>query len=222
MTWTTTYNGLLGGDDQGRGIAVDGSGVVYAAGFETVGGQGENIWVRKYTNATPPQEMWTRSQDGPSNANDRAKSVAQDGTGVYVSGFQTSGGLDLFAGKLAQSNGLPVWTTTYAGNGGGTDEGESIAINVPGDVFVAGFESRSGQGSDILLRKFNSDAFGSGVAAINNLAAAANPVMDSSIRLTWTYPATLPPRHHSILSSRPRPDTHSISIKRSWLSPPGR
>ena len=46
--WKQTFNGTANEDDIGYGVAVDGNGNVIVAGYETVSGEQENIWVRKY------------------------------------------------------------------------------------------------------------------------------------------------------------------------------
>ena len=81
------HNGPANGDDEILDVAVDADGSVYAVGYETAPGQGENMWIRKYApnNAT----VWTRTYDG-GHGNDRAVSVVLLGSRVYVAGWRTN------------------------------------------------------------------------------------------------------------------------------------
>jgi hypothetical protein len=89
LSQVTTYNGLANGDDEILDLAVDTDGSIYAVGYETVSGQGQNWWVRKYdANFTP---VWTRTHDG-GFGDDRAISVAIHGDQLVVAGFQTVAG----------------------------------------------------------------------------------------------------------------------------------
>jgi hypothetical protein len=81
-------NGLANGDDEILDIAVE-AGAIYAVGYETVAGQGENMWVRKYDSAFNP--VWTRTHHG-GFGNDRAISVAIHGDQLVVAGFETISG----------------------------------------------------------------------------------------------------------------------------------
>ena len=82
----TTFNGLANGDDEILDISADTDGSIYAVGYETVSGQGENIWVRKYDANLNP--VWTRTHDG-GVGNDRAISAAIHGDQLVVAGYQT-------------------------------------------------------------------------------------------------------------------------------------
>jgi hypothetical protein len=84
-----THNGPANGNDEILDVAVDGDGSVYAAGYETVAGQGENMWIRKYAPNGAP--AWTRTHHG-GYGNDRAVSVAVSGSNLVVAGYETDGG----------------------------------------------------------------------------------------------------------------------------------
>jgi len=89
-----TYNGPANGDDEILDIAVDSAnGAIYAVGYETVLGQGTNMWIRRY--ASNGSVVWTRTHHhaGAGNAgNDRAVSVALNGAHVIVVGDITLAG----------------------------------------------------------------------------------------------------------------------------------
>ena len=82
------HNGLANGNDEILDIAVE-AGAIYAVGYETAAGQGENMWIRKYDSAFNP--VWTRTHHG-GFGNDRAISVAVHGDQLVVAGFETVSG----------------------------------------------------------------------------------------------------------------------------------
>jgi hypothetical protein len=86
LSTLTTFGGAAGGDDEILDIAVDADGSIYAVGYETVAGQGENMWVRKYDANFNP--VWTRTHDG-GVGDDRAISVAIHGNQIAVAGYET-------------------------------------------------------------------------------------------------------------------------------------
>jgi hypothetical protein len=89
LSAVTTFNGLGNGDDEILDIAVDTDSSIYAVGYESVAGQGENMWIRKYDPDLNP--VWTRTHHG-GVGNDRAISVALYGDQVVVAGFETVSG----------------------------------------------------------------------------------------------------------------------------------
>lgn len=85
----TTLNGVANGNDEILDIAVDEDGSIYAVGYETVTGQGENMWIRKYDANLAP--IWTRTHHG-GFGNDRAVSVAIHEDKLVVAGYETEAG----------------------------------------------------------------------------------------------------------------------------------
>ena len=81
------HNGPGSGDDEILDVAVDADGSVFATGYETVSGQGENLWIRKY--AANGSVAWTRTYDG-GFGNDRGVSLALSGSKVFVAGTRTN------------------------------------------------------------------------------------------------------------------------------------
>lgn len=81
-------NGVSNGDDEILDLAIDpANGAIYAVGYETITGQGTNMWVRRYSPAGTV--VWTRTHHHAGNGdpgNDRAVSVAIDGPHIVVVG----------------------------------------------------------------------------------------------------------------------------------------
>jgi hypothetical protein len=82
---------------------------------------------------------WVRRYNGPQNYDDRAYSIAVDGSGnVYVTGWS---GPSWFNGDYAtikyHPDGDTAWVRRY--DGGGDDLGRAIAVDRYGNVYVTGY-----------------------------------------------------------------------------------
>jgi hypothetical protein len=159
------------GWDEGRGVAVDGSGGVFVTGYTTGGLDGntnagasgyQDIFVVKFDG--DGNRQWT--QQLGTAVQDEGSAVAVDGTGAaYVTGY-TKGSLD---GNASAGN-SDLILVKYDGSGNrqwtrqvGTDAadtGSVLALNALGDVFVAGTSEAPFGGNlysgyaDIILVKF--------------------------------------------------------------------
>ncbi|MBI5209460.1 MAG: hypothetical protein HY927_05735 [Elusimicrobia bacterium] len=158
VQWTRTYDGPTSQADAAYGVAADGSGV-YVVGHSSQGAENDNIWVRKYD--LNGNAVWTSTFNGVGNDTDRGKAVALDGGSIYVVGFSSGpNAADIWLGKY-DAGGLAQWTTTYTSALSKKDHGYGVVVDV-GNVYVAGYETKSGTQSDMWLRKYNADAFGGG------------------------------------------------------------
>jgi len=157
--WTKTYNDTASKNDEGNGIAVDGSGNVYVTGYEGVGGVLTDIWVRKYD--SDGDVVWTKTYNGTASQNDEGRGIAVDASGnVYVTGYErvTGEGNNIWVRKY-DSNGDVVWTRTYNDVANGSDSGYGMAVDGAGNFYVTGFEFVTGESSNIWVRKYEG-AFG--------------------------------------------------------------
>lgn len=86
------HAGSAGQDDEILDVLVEPDGTVYAAGYETVSNQGENLWVRKY--APNGSVAWTHTYHGSGTGNDRAVSIMSSGGFIVVVGHELLSGGD--------------------------------------------------------------------------------------------------------------------------------
>ncbi len=151
--WSQRFGGTS--DDQGRAVAVDGSGNTAVMGYYqgTVNFGGGNlvsagsydIFVARYDSAGVHQ--W--SQRFGSTASDMGYDVAEDGSGnVLVTGnfvgtvnfgggnlVSAGGSVDIFVAKY-DAAGVHQWSQRFGSTA--FDEGRSIAVDGPGNVLVTG------------------------------------------------------------------------------------
>ncbi len=154
VVWTRTFNGLSNADDAGYAATADGAGNVLVAGTETVNGQSNNVWVRKYDAAG--NTVWTQTYAGASSLNDRGYGIRADAAGnAVVCGFEAIANTtaDVWVRKYSPA-GAALWTQTYNGNADQDDVGNGCALDPSGNVLVAGYETVTGPNTNGWLRKY--------------------------------------------------------------------
>jgi hypothetical protein len=167
--WTRQFGTWTSADDGAYGVAVDVSGNVYVTGgtegefLEQKSSGGLDAFVRKYDGSG--NELWTR-QFGTSGS-DEAWGVAVDASGnVYVTGITggtlpgqiSSGGNDAFVRKY-DGAGNEIWTKQFGTSA--NDDAWGVAVDVSGDVYVAGYTGSALPGqissgsNDAFVRKYD-------------------------------------------------------------------
>lgn len=156
-----SYNGSANGLDRGHSIAFDPSGDFFVTGFETVSGQGFNIWTNKYDQ--DGNTLWDApiTYNGSNNGYDEGNGVAvdQDTGNFYVIGTTeaTSGGMNIWMNGY-DTDGNQLWPSplTHNGPASGDDMGQAIAV-LGGAIYVTGFESVSGQDHNVWINVYDLD-----------------------------------------------------------------
>jgi RHS repeat-associated protein len=162
---STFYSSYLGGSgsDEGRGIAVDGSGAVYVIGNtsspnfplsshplqSSLGGGANSGFVTKFTISTSATSVSYSTYLSASDLVD-GNAIAADGSGnAYVTGYSHGSGFatvnqipgigtngnNAFVSKI-NADGSALVYSDYLGGGG--DHGYGIAVDSAGDAYVAG------------------------------------------------------------------------------------
>ncbi|RPI27080.1 MAG: hypothetical protein EHM61_09655 [Acidobacteria bacterium] len=177
LVWNTFLG--PGSDDYGAGITVDGTGNVYVTGESSATWLGVSAPQRLYSGGfdafaakldTNGDLTWNTFLGG--TGNDYGRGIALDGSGnVYLTGYSDAmwqgeteprsgytGGFDAFAAKL-DTNGHLAWNTFLGGIG--NDNGEDIAVDGSGNVYMTGHSGATWQGTAAPGRLYtgNVDAF---------------------------------------------------------------
>ena len=188
---TTISGGNNFGVDYCNSVAVDDLGNIYCGGF-TDGAMGEanggsnDVFVMKLNSNGDLQWVTqlggtTTAIGGSNSKDDRCYSVALDDSGnIYCAGYTAGalgeakgGGNDVFVMKL-NSNGDLQWvtqlgetTTAIGGSNSGDDYCLSVAVDVSGNIYCAGYTDGAmgeakGGGNDVFVMKLNSNGISNG------------------------------------------------------------
>jgi len=198
------YSTYIGGsgDEEGRGIAVDGSGNAYVTGyttstnydvtpgaFQTRNGGRQDVFVTKL-NATGTALVYSTYIGG--NSDEVGRGIALDGSGnAYVTGgtlspdydvtpgaFQTTngGGRDVFVTKL-NATGTALVYSTYIG-GSSSEEGHGIAVDGSGNAYVTGLTYSTDY--DVTPGAFQTTKEGGGDVFVTKLNATGTALVYST------------------------------------------
>jgi 6-phosphogluconolactonase (cycloisomerase 2 family) len=150
----------LGGtsNDDGSGIALDGSDNVYIQYQHSSGQGGYDLGIAKYNSSGVIQ--WQRSLGGTSNESGAGLAI-DSSDNIYIPAMTVSEGQGNYDAGVAKynSSGAIQWQRIIGGTG--SDNVSDLAVDSSGNVYVFGTTLSAGAGSqDTLIVKYNS----SGVA----------------------------------------------------------
>jgi hypothetical protein len=180
--WTSVHVGQSGGLDSLAGVTVDGAGNVIAVGRESTAMQGFNIVILRYGPDGAPG--WSDTVDGGMGGNDWALDVATDpDDAIYVAGrVETGGGFSDGWLRKYDASGAPVWTGTYAGGFGQSDDATAIAATAGGGFVAAGSTTVAEGDTDLWIRRHDE----SGAEIWTDVVAGMNGGPDGATDVAFT------------------------------------
>jgi hypothetical protein len=137
-----------------NGLALDSSNNVFvswknahynpstAYGTYKINTNGAYVWTNNYPSIPSTVSVGTAIAVGPDN-------------NVYVTGYSpgTNSGNDIVTIKY-DNNGNQIWLQRYNGPGNGDDEGNAIAVDANGNVYVTGYETTAAGGTEMVVIKY--------------------------------------------------------------------
>src|SRR4030095_1082339 len=154
--WIAGYNGPGNGDDEGRAIAIDGSGNVYVTGASINANLDYDYLTIKYNAAG--QEQWVaRYGASGTTLDDNAVAISIDGSGnVYVTGGSINANGLAYATVKYNSVWQEQWVSRYNGPSG-VGHATAMAIDGSDNIYVTGIVGNGNGGSNYGTIKYNSD-----------------------------------------------------------------
>lgn len=154
--WVKAYAGAIGNDLSER-IVVNANGDVFVAGSTTVdalSGENTDYLVLKYAN--DGTLTYSKAFDGGVNGNDEASALGLiNGEAVVSGGAYTAANNKNLVTKLLDATGTTTWSKTYNGGGDNNDVANYIALDLSGNVYVAGYGVGLDEDKNLLLHKMD-------------------------------------------------------------------
>jgi uncharacterized delta-60 repeat protein len=144
--------------DEATDIVVDQTGAIYVTGMVTASQKDYNYGTTKYDDNG--NLIWGPVvENGYKDYDDEATAAAVDEAFVYVTGKMTgsNGEYDYGTIKYDRSNGSKVWSRQENGDGANADEAVAIAVDAPGNVYVAGNSFRDAADWSYKVVKYDRD-----------------------------------------------------------------
>ena len=156
IQWQKQLAGVGTRNDYGTSIAVDSASNVYVNAYSNASAGGGNFDFLTFKLDSSGNMSWQRSLSGTGfsgTSSDFGVGIAVDSaSNVYVTGYSDNNSTyDLVLAKY-NTTGTLQWQRVLGNNFGGSDAGNSVAVDSSNNIYVAGFTN----GIGILVAKYNS------------------------------------------------------------------
>lgn len=153
--WIRRYN-YANSEDEGVMVKADDLGNIFVTGFSTSLTSSTDYATINYSSSG--DTTWIRRYDGPAGNFDKASSLICDNLGnVFVTGWSYGGSTTNFDFATIKYNSLgdSVWVKRYNGDANDIDEGNAIALDKTGNVFVTGISKNVATAFDYTTIKYS-------------------------------------------------------------------
>ncbi len=153
--WTASYHEFDPSRDWALAMDLDLAGNVYITGYSNGPGSDKDIATIKYDSGG--NQIWARRYNGPANWTDWGRGIYVDPSGnVYVGGWSTGNGTSTdFVVIKYDSAGNELWVARYDNLEHGLDKAEKMAVDINGNIYLAGTSIYGASGYDFSVVKFS-------------------------------------------------------------------
>jgi len=155
VVWNA-YDPTGNGGSMAHALALDSSGEAFVTGYDGHYSPNTPYPIGTYKIGTNGAYLWTNLYYSVQVANSVGMAIAVDqANSVYVTGYSpgTNTGNDIVTIKY-DNNGNQIWLQRYNGPGNGDDEGNAIAVDANGNVYVSGYETTAAGGTEFVTIKY--------------------------------------------------------------------
>ncbi len=140
----------------GKGLCLDAAGNVLVSGMDAYNYPDASFGTFKLC-STNGLFVWTNQYPSNPTTVSTATSVVADSLGrAYVTGYSPGANTSNDIVTIAyDTNGKQLWLERYDGPAHGDDEGNAICVDTNGNVYVAGYDTPIGGGTEMVLIKYS-------------------------------------------------------------------
>ncbi len=179
VEWIKSFQGQGKASDRIASISTDASGNIYIAGYAGKHHGSPDAFAMKRN--LQGDTLWTYYYDAGDNKEDYASEIVVDNSGnAYVTGKSqsvTSYFFDCFTVKIDPS-GNEAWSARYSAGTNAESFGNGIAVDVSGNVYVAGYTDPATASTDWLVIKYNSSGVQQWVDVMNGPGNGGDEALD--------------------------------------------
>lgn len=169
--WADRFNGPDSLNDVATAIDVHGN--IYVTGTSMGFSSSSDFVTIKYN--PDGVKIWVAVFNGLANGIDKSSAIVVDAaSNVYVTGASFGTDFD-YATIKYDAFGNQLWVSLYNGSANGRDIPKSIGLDNSGNVYVTGFSSEIGTGTDYTTIKYNN----------NGVQHGFHILMEREMPLTW-------------------------------------